>query len=131
MLVYIEVFEEYYLMGRATVHEKNEFQDYENFKINSKRIDDINFKNKISFIKIDVEGHEIEVINGAKLTIKKNKPILLVEIEEQHSKKKVDESINYINKLGYKSFYYEKDSLKNTSELKNFKLYNNYIFLPQ
>ena len=124
-------FEEYYLMGRATVHEKNEFQDYENFKINSKRIDDINFKNKISFIKIDVEGHEIEVINGAKLTIKRNKPILLVEIEEQHSKKKVDESINYINKLGYKSFYYEKDSLKNTSELKNFKLYNNYIFLPQ
>ena len=115
-------------MGRATVHEKNEFQDYENFKINSKRIDDINFKNKISFIKIDVEGHEIEVINGAKLTIKKNKPILLVEIEEQHSKKKVDESINYINKLGYKSFYYEQDSLKNTSELKNFKLYNNYIF---
>ena len=118
-------------MGRATVHEKNEFQDYENFKINSKRIDDINFKNKISFIKIDVEGHEIEVINGAKLTIKRNKPILLVEIAEQHSKKKVDESINYINKLGYKSFYYEKDSLKNTSELKNFKLYNNYIFLPQ
>ena len=124
-------FEEYYLMGRATVHEKNKFQDYESFKINSKKIDDINFKNKISFIKIDVEGHEIEVIDGAKLTIKRNKPTLLVEIEEQHSKKKVDESINYINKLGYKSFYYEKDSLKNTSELKNFKLYNNYIFLPQ
>ena len=30
---------------------------------------------------------EIEVIEGRKFIIKKNKPILLVEIEERHSKK--------------------------------------------
>ena len=30
-------------------------------------IDDFNFDNEISFIKIDVEGHEIEVIEGGKL----------------------------------------------------------------
>ena len=118
-------------MGRATIHEDNKFQDYETFKINSRRIDDFNFDNKISLIKIDVEGHEIEVIDGAKITIEKNKPVLLVEIEEQHSKKNVNDSINYINTLGYNSFYYDKDSLKNTSELENFKLYNNFIFLPQ
>ncbi len=124
-------YEEYYLMGRATVHKENKFQDYETFKINSRRIDDFKFDNKISLMKIDVEGHEIEVIDGAKITIEKNKPVLLVEIEEQHSKKNVNDSINYINTLGYNSFYYDKDSLKSTSKLKDFKLYNNFIFIPQ
>ena len=33
-------------------------------------------------MKIDVEGHELEVIEGAKETITKDKPILLIEIEK-------------------------------------------------
>ena len=44
------------------------------------------------FIKIDVEGHELKVIDGAKETIEKHKPNLLIEIEEQHSKEKLFES---------------------------------------
>jgi FkbM family methyltransferase len=43
------------------------------------KIDDFNIKEKISFIKIDCEGHEIEVLSGATKLIKKNKPTLLVE----------------------------------------------------
>ena len=117
-------------MGRATVHKLNNFQNYEKFKITSKKIDDFNFDNEISFIKIDVEGHEIEVIEGGKLTIKKNKPVLLVEIEERHSKKNVHDSIDYINELGYKSYIYDENDLKKTSELKNMKLLTNFIFLP-
>ena len=123
-------YEEHYLMGRATIHELNNFQNYEKFKINSKKIDDFNFDNEISFIKIDVEGHEIQVIKGGKLIIKKNKPVLLVEIEERHSKKKVHHSIDYINELGYKSYIYDENNLKKTSELKNMKLFTNFIFLP-
>ena len=52
------------------------------------------FKKIISnsdLIKIDVEGHETEVIKGSERTIKNNKPILLVEIEEQYTQKKVEE----------------------------------------
>ena len=59
------------------------------YDVVTKKLDNFNFTNKISFIKIDVEGHEIEVIEGGKLMIKKNKPVLLVEIEERHSKKNV------------------------------------------
>ncbi len=126
-----ENYEEYYQMGRATIHDKNIFQDYESFEISSKRIDEFNFDNKISFIKIDVEGHEIEVIEGAKKTIEENKPTLLVEIEEKHSKKKVSDSIKYINSLGYNSFYYDKSNLRNTSDLDNLNLFNNFIFLSK
>ena len=124
-----ENYEEHYLMGRATVHELNNFQNYEKFEITLKKIDDFNFDNEISFMKIDVEGHEIEVIEGGKLFIKKNKPVLLVEIEERHSKKNIHHSIDYINGLGYNSYFYDENNLKKTSELKNMKLFTNFIFL--
>lgn len=39
-----------------------------------------NLKEKIDFIKIDVEGMETEVLVGLKQTIKKNKPVLFVEM---------------------------------------------------
>ncbi len=126
-----ENFEEFYELGRATIHQENTFKRYEKFQITSKKIDEFNFKNNISFIKIDVEGHELEVIKGGEKIISKNKPILLVEIEERHSQSKVSDTINYINKLGYISHYYDNKILKKTSELNNLSLFNNYIFLPK
>lgn len=47
-----------------------------------KRLDDYNFTN-VKFIKVDVEGHEIQVIEGATETIKRNKPIMLVEVSKK------------------------------------------------
>lgn len=42
-------------------------------------LDDYNFEN-VSVIKCDVEGHEICVLEGAVNTIKRNKPVLIIEI---------------------------------------------------
>ena len=56
-----------------------------NVTINLNRLDNLLFKNPIGFMKIDVEGHEIEVINGAKETILKNKPIIIIEIKNNDS----------------------------------------------
>ena len=126
-----EIFEEYYEMGKATIHNENNFENYENFEIQAKKIDELSFDNKISFIKIDVEGHELEVIEGAKNTIKRDKPVLLVEIEKQYTKKEVAESINFINSLGYKSYFFNKKDLKSTTELNNLDLFNNFIFFPK
>ncbi len=126
-----EIFEEYYEMGKATIHNENNFENYENFEIQTKKIDELNFDNKISFIKIDVEGHELEVIEGEKNTIKRDKPVLLVEIEKQYTKKEVAESINFINSLGYKSYFFNKKDLKSTTELNNLDLFNNFIFFPK
>ena len=39
----------------------------------------INSKNKPDFIKIDVEGHEKKVLEGAESTLAQYKPVLLVE----------------------------------------------------
>lgn len=42
-------------------------------------LDSFDFKN-VTFIKIDVEGHEIEVLKGALSTIQRSRPDILVEI---------------------------------------------------
>jgi FkbM family methyltransferase len=38
----------------------------------------------VGFIKIDVEGHELEVLLGAEQTIRQSKPHLLIEIQDKH-----------------------------------------------
>jgi len=125
-----ENYEEFFEMGRATIHSENQFSKFKSFLVNVKKLDNIKFENKVSFIKIDVEGHEKKVIEGAVETINRNKPILLIEIEEKHSKSKVIDTLNYINSLGYKSYYLNKNKLINTNNLVNFDSCNNYIFKP-
>jgi FkbM family methyltransferase len=57
----------------------------------------------LDFMKIDVEGHEIEVIKGSIETIKKYSPTLLVEIEQRWQKNNslISETFKYLKDLGY------------------------------
>ena len=123
-------YEELYKLGCATIHKQNKIQNYNSFKVKKIKLDDI-LKNKdISFIKIDVEGHEKEVINGSKNIIINNRPALLVEIEERHSNHPVNETIKFINNLGYNSFYVKDNNLYKTNDLIDINSENNFIFLP-
>ena len=72
-------------------------------KIETKKIDDLKLKN-IGFIKIDAEGVELKVLNGANKLIKKYKPTLLIEIEERYISEPIEKSLNKIIKLGYRGF---------------------------
>ncbi len=123
-------YEEYFQMGKASIHNKNKIDQFESFNIQSKKLDSFNFSNKISFIKIDVEGHEKEVIKGSENTIRTNKPILLVEIEEKYTQQKITHTINYINSLGYSSFYFFNNELRSTNYLDDLNSFNNFIFKP-
>ena len=124
-------YEEYYKMGLATIHEKNIFDNYDEFEIRCKKLDEFNFKNKISFIKIDVEGHEIEVVNGSKELIKKFKPNLMIEIEQKHSKNNTKESISFICSLGYQALCLKDKKLVKIEEINEINEFNNYIFISK
>lgn len=52
-------------------------------KIEVNKLDNFDFKKKIDFIKIDSEGHDLQVLKGGKKTIKKYKPILLIEYNKE------------------------------------------------
>lgn len=123
--------EELYQLGCATIHNKNNFENYKLINVKKIKLDQDLDNIDLGFIKIDVEGHEKEVIEGARNLINTFKPILLIEIEERHNKKPVIETINFINQMGYSSFYCKDNKLHNLEKLKNFNQENNFYFLPK
>ena len=68
------------------------------------RLDELNINSKIDFIKIDTEGSELYVLEGAINTINKNKPLIQVEtnklseINFNYDKSKI---YNFLYNLGY------------------------------
>jgi len=122
--------EELFQLGAATIHPDNKIEKYKNIPIKTKRLDDIGIKNSIGFIKIDVEGHEKNVVIGGKSLILKNKPVMLVEIEKKHTNKPIIETINFIKELNYECFYLLEDKLINIKNYDDKLLRNNFIFLP-
>ena len=55
-----------------------------------KKLDDFEYDN-LDFVKIDVEGYENKVILGAENTLKKHKPIIIVEQKKYSSRYGEDE----------------------------------------
>ena len=99
---------------------------------------------KLDFIKIDVEGNEMQTLRGAKKTIEKFKPILMVEMEQRHHKENLWTLISEITDWGYSVNFLDRKTLQpkllteeflnqqNPDNVKNYKDYiNNIIFLPR
>ncbi len=87
----------------------------------------------VSFIKIDVEGFEIEVLEGAQATLARERPVLLVEIDENHAKRPVAEAIEIVEGYDYDCYYCSRTSLKHVSFLAGDTArsrIDNFIFFP-
>jgi hypothetical protein len=52
-------------------------------------------------MKIDVEGHELEVLKGAAGLVEQDKPVLLIEIEERHCPGNLKEVPKWLARFGY------------------------------
>jgi FkbM family methyltransferase len=59
----------------------------------------------VGFIKIDVEGHEEEVILGAEEVIARDLPVLLIEIEERHRPGALSRILARLSAQGYAAFF--------------------------
>lgn len=74
--------------GRSTINPDNHFDPEiiartEEIEVETRRIDDYSLPD-VGFIKIDVEGHEVAVLEGAAATIARHKPNLLIECNDEH-----------------------------------------------
>ena len=79
--------------GGKTIMESGEL------KIKVKPLDEVFLeKSKICFVKIDVEGHELDIIKGSKKFLKNNFCLIQVEISHEDSLREFD---IVMNKLGY------------------------------
>jgi FkbM family methyltransferase len=103
--------------------EKIKFDSNDKFeveKINSIRVDDIVFDKKISLIKIDVQGYDLEVLKGAKNTILKDQMPIIFEYEKDFE--------GYFN-YTFNSFEKFIDEIDYKIEMKIDK--TNYLIVPQ
>lgn len=90
--------------------------DYISLDIETKPLDSFKFKN-VDLIKIDVEGHEISVLDGALKTIRDYSPIIIIELEERHKKGIISECCKIlIDELGYNGFYFDNNKLVNIAD---------------
>jgi hypothetical protein len=106
-------------------------------KIRLETLDSQGLRN-IGFIKIDVEGHEENVIRGGIETLKQNKPVLVVEIEKRHAGKPAGATIGLIEKLGYRGYFFDGGRRRPVSEYEErmqdpgYPSYiNDFLFLPK
>lgn len=93
----------------ATILESNiKTKQFKTEEVNTDTIDNYCKTNNLipNFIKVDVEGNELNVLKGAFNTLKNYKPKLIVGIEERHiGRELVMETIDYMQKLNYKVYF--------------------------
>jgi hypothetical protein len=111
------------------------------------------YQGDVGFIKIDVEGHEQAVLDGAVQTIRRCRPRLLVEIDERLSPGGLDRAKAYFKDLDYRGYFvqaghiepislFSPDHLQNPADLPDLtaplqrrqrfgRYIYNFIFLPR
>ena len=128
-------------------HDSSASIEHDNFPKNREQevglctLDSYGFQG-VKLIKIDVEGHEYNVIQGAKDTICSSTPAMLIEIEQRHSSRPIGDVFEKLNELGYSIFFLGPSGLspfieidaERDQDIDNFgqgkKLYiNNFLFL--
>lgn len=121
---------------------KTNHADLIRFTVPTRRLDDENLKD-VGFIKIDVEGHERQVLLGAQELIARDRPVLLMEIIESLIDGEAIESIRFVEQMGYQCFVLVAKRLIDYSMLATHEdpgngwdrrrphhRSNNFIFLP-
>ncbi|MBR0672349.1 FkbM family methyltransferase [Neoroseomonas soli] len=84
--------------------------------VEARRLDDLDL-GEIGFIKIDVEGHELAVIEGARETLRRCRPNLIVEIQEVHAGRPIGEALAAVCAHGYAAFALDGGELRPVAEI--------------
>ncbi len=86
----------------------------EEHDVELKTLDSLDLRD-VALMKIDVEGHELAVLEGARETISRYRPTVLVEVEERHRVGGVAGIRSFLEELGYAGFYLEGLKMKPVS----------------
>ena len=91
----------------------NQFDDVQTHAVHvpTLRIDDLT-PEKVGFVKIDVEGAETLVLQGAEHLIENVRPVFLIEIEERHRPGAIQQIRIMFERAGYSGFFIDEKQLK-------------------
>jgi FkbM family methyltransferase len=103
----------------------------------------------VAFVKIDVEGHELNVLNGAVVLLENSQPVFLVEAEDRHRAQATRLLFEFFDARNYRGYFlsaggvapveqFRVDAMQDASALlpdggrRDGKSYvNNFFFFPQ
>jgi FkbM family methyltransferase len=118
--------------------------------VETRPLDDVYFGN-VGFIKIDVEGYEDRVLQGAQRTLERCRPRVLIEAEEHHSPGSVRRIQAFFNRLGYRGYFvfqsqltpvehFDPERMQRSEDIADYgfgtprarfeRYINNFLFLP-
>ncbi len=70
------------------------------------RLDDLSFLYSINFLKIDVEGMELNVLKGAKTCVTRDRPVIMIEAVDRYLRKRGSTSkpelFSWLTQRGYR-----------------------------
>ena len=122
--------------GASIVNQRSEKGE----EIEVKRLDDMQLDTKVNMLKIDVEGFEWEVLKGAERTIKKDRPILILEYsQERENLGSNTEMLNWLRQTigGYHIYRFSKGKERKSklmlciSKTVGFPQHDNIICVPK
>ena len=94
----------------ATLSHAKPIGPHKTFKAEMRRLDSYGFDD-VGFIKVDVEGFEQQVLEGAEATLRRSRPTLLIEIEEKHRREPIERALAAVEALGYQGLFLRKGTL--------------------
>jgi FkbM family methyltransferase len=98
----------------ASINDKTKDEGAFSFPLSVMRIDDLDLP-EIGFIKIDVEGHEKQVIDGALETLARDRPNILLENEHIHMGDAFFTVFETLKDAGYHGYFMENGTLRHLS----------------
>lgn len=132
------------LDGLSTLEAGNPLREATHTRILSCRTEKLDdaVQEPIGFVKIDVEGHELAVLEGAVETIARDMPVFLVESERRHNPRAPEAVFDFFVRHGYSGlfccngrwFNTEAFTLpvhQTTDNLGKNKYANNFLFFPR
>lgn len=94
------------LPGQATIDEEASLisKSVRRQKVIMRSLDSFELE-PVGFIKIDVEGHELAVLEGAASLLRRDQPTLLIEIEERFAVGSIARVRNFLEPAGYQGWF--------------------------
>jgi FkbM family methyltransferase len=126
------------LAGSGTTLENDFLEvDFGVRKISVKTLDEMIVENNIpnpDFIKIDVEGHEYKVLQGAQKMLKQETPILFVELAKtfnhiHFTNKTFEKTFLFLSELGYSPYIVNNNHIKKFDPSTDIDGVHMYLFL--
>lgn len=84
----------------------------------------------VAFVKIDVEGHEMHVLNGAIELLEHCRPVFLVEAEDRHREEATRSLFEFFESRSYRGFFIADGQARPISEFRTAAFQDTSVLLP-